>query len=81
MAVLKESGDAFLRNESLCLPLFSLELKNAYFKTSLFSDDTKSFVCILPLELYYFNNKHNFYEPLIEKTSIHFSYSRDKNKN
>lgn len=43
VAVLKESDDAFLRNESLCMPLFSLELKNAYFKTSFFGDETKSF--------------------------------------
>jgi hypothetical protein len=34
------------------------------------------------LELYYFNTKLNFYEPLIERTAldVHFSSHQDKNQ-
>jgi hypothetical protein len=38
--------------------------------------------CHIPLELYYFNTKLNFYEPLVERTAldVHFSSLQDKNQ-
>ena len=38
-------------------------------------------MAIIPFEIYYFNDKLNFYEPLIEKTILSILISEKKSRN
>ena len=80
VTLLKESKDPFFLHEGLCQPLFSLELKKFGVSHSLGKDQSMLKIYMV-LELYYFNDKLNFYEPLVETTSMHASLTSDALKN
>ena len=63
------------------MPLISLEVKKSHLKIEKHHDFKKIVYGSIPLECYYFNNKLNFYEPLVEKTKVEFEIQTDKFKN
>eukprot|EP00347_Sterkiella_histriomuscorum_P015009 403358661 len=78
--LIKESGDTSIKQDQLCLPMFSIEMRNTSVDIQNQLDNNRLITGTLPLEVYYFNKKLNFYEPLIEKTKVEFIIQEAKNK-
>lgn len=75
LTLLRESNEHFYLSEQLCQPLFSLEINRSFLGVTKNSDvNLISIDFGMLLELYYFNLKRNFYEPLIESTNVTVFY-------
>ena len=72
---------SYLPNEVNCLPLLSLEIKWLELRQKTQITGHQQTEVTFPLELYYFNQKLQFFEPAIERVGIKVEIVNDINGN
>ena len=70
-----------MANENTCVPMLSLEVKWFELRQKAQITGLQKTDVTFPLELYYFNQKLNFFEPAIERVLIKAQMEADVNGN